>query len=231
MPYRRLPKTDKGRLKALKTAVALSETLPFNSQVLSTRTFNEAKTFLNTFEQKLQQYKHNFEQQVESNKNYQLIVSQARMYISHFIQVLNLAVLRGEIKRESKIYYGLNPEQNALPNLNTEKAILNWGEAVIKGELERIKNGGSPIYNPAIAKVRVHYDIFKEHCNNQKLHQSSTNDRHDELSALREQAEKIVLDIWNQVEAYFKNELPADFLENCQAFGVVYYYRRCEDKT
>jgi hypothetical protein len=228
MPYRRLPKTDKGRLQALKTAVAKSEILPFNNQVLLLKTFNEANFLLKTFEQKLLQYKHNFNAQVESNKHYQQIVCQVRMYISHFIQVLNLAVIRGEIRRDCKLFYQLKPEQNALPRLNTEKAILQWGKNIIEGEQERIQNGGSPIYNPTIAKVKVHYDIFKEHYTNQKLHQNTTNDRRNELPALREQAKQVILDIWNQVENYYKDEPVAEFLKKCKAFGVIYYFRKGE---
>jgi hypothetical protein len=221
MPYRRLPKTDKGRLRALETAIAMLSTLPFNSQVLSQKTSYEAKTFLNNFEQKLLHYKHNLGTQIEANKRYQQIVFQARMYISHFVQVLNLAVARGEIKRESKLFYGLDSTQNAVPSLTTEKSVLLWGQRIIDGEQERISNGGSPIYNPTIAKVKVHYDIFREHYFNQKQHQNITNDRRGELSALHEQAEAIILDIWNQVEAYYKQEAPADFLKKCRAFGVV----------
>lgn len=34
------------------------------------------------------------------------------------------------------------------------------GTEIIDGENERIRNGGSPIYNPTIAKVQVHFEVL-----------------------------------------------------------------------
>ena len=44
---------------------------------------------------------------------------ETRLYISHFIQVLNLAVLRDEIKVVHKELYDL-PEANVVPDLLSE---------------------------------------------------------------------------------------------------------------
>jgi len=54
---------------------------------------------------------------------HQANVKTARLYISHFIQVLNLAVLRDEIKTSHKNMYGL-PEANVVPDLLSEAALL-----------------------------------------------------------------------------------------------------------
>ena len=91
----------------------------------------------------------------------------ARLYLSHFIQVLNLAVIRSEIRLSHKEYYGLDA-QNSLPDLSSEQALVEWGRKVIEGENRRISQGGIPIYNPTIAKVKVHYDIFLEGYERQK---------------------------------------------------------------
>ena len=67
------------------------------------------------------QSKDNYKSTVNVNKQYRHIVQNARMYISHFIQVLNLAVIRGEIKKEQKLLYGLDPHQHVVPDLTTGK--------------------------------------------------------------------------------------------------------------
>ena len=46
--------------------------------------------------------------------------------------------------------------------------------------------------------------------------------------ALRERGNEIILDIWNQVEACFKDEKPYSRLQKCTQFGLVYYYRKGE---
>ncbi len=228
MPYRRLPNTDQSRLRALRAAIQQSEKQVFNEQVLTYKTIHEAKTYLGIFEKQLSQYKQMLDNQVSANKRYQQIVHNARIYISHFIQVLNLAVIRGDIKKDHKIFYHLDPNVHIVPDLTTEAALIQWGRAIIDGENERVRNGGLPIYNPAIAKVQVHYEVFIEYKSTQKLHQNSTNRSWEELVKIREKGDAIILDIWNQVETKFKDEKPYSKLIKCQQFGLIYYYRKGE---
>jgi len=230
MPYRRLPNTDQARLTAMQTAVQRASEADFTEQVISYHTLSQAQAFLMQFENMMRQYHENFALRVKANKQYRHVVSNARMYISHFIQVLNLSVIRGEIKRSQKELYKLDPESNILPDLSSEEDLLVWGQNIIEGEQERIAQGGFPIYNPAINKVKVHYDIFKEHQFNQQMQQKSDSRMTENLLPMREKADAIILELWNQIEAYYKNELPYARLCKCQTYGVIYYYRNGESK-
>lgn len=230
MPYRRLPNTDQARLRALHDAVQQASAADFTEQVLTYKTLNEAQRFLLIFENQVQQYHQNFQSKVNANKRYKHIVSNARMYISHFIQVLNLAAIRGDIKKEQKELYKLDPNNHILPDLSSEEDLLVWGQNIIDGETERTKMGGFPIYNPTIAKVKVHYDIFKEHQVTQRMHKKTTSRTYEDLGPLRDEADKLILDIWNQVEYYFRNKLPYEKMRCCQSYGVIYYYRTGEKK-
>jgi len=228
MPYRRLPNTDQARLRALQTAIQMADKQEFSSQVISFKTINEARAYLTIFEKQLIHYQQCLDNQISANKRYQQIVHNARLYISHFIQVLNLSVIRGDIKKEHKIFYHLDPNVHTVPDLTTEGALLQWGKSIIDGENERVRNGGLPIYNPAIAKVQVHYEVFKEYKSTQKLHQNTTNRTWEELVSIREKGDSVILDIWNQVEARYKDEKPYSKLQKCRQFGLVYYYRKGE---
>ncbi|MCQ2345949.1 MAG: hypothetical protein MJZ82_04205 [Paludibacteraceae bacterium] len=228
MPYRRLPNTDQARLSALQTAVQRASEADFTEQVIEYRTLTEAQKFLMQFENAVSQYHQNFATTVSANKQYRHMVQNARMYISHFIQVLNLAVIRGEIKKEMKELYKLDTENHILPELSSEEDLLVWGQNIIDGERERIRQGGFPIYNPAINKVQVHYDIFKEHQVNHVMHQKTSDRVYEEIEAMRVKADSIILDIWNQVENYYKDLLPYKKLRSCQNYGLIYYYRTGE---
>lgn len=228
MPYRRLPNTDQSRLRALRTAIQLEEMQKFNSHIVAFKTVLEARNFLSVFEKQLLQYQQTLESQINANKRYQQIIHNARLYISHFIQVFNLSVIRGDIKKEHKIYYQLDPEVHTVPDLSTEQALLHWGKCIIDGENERVRNGGLPIYNPAIAKVKVHYEVFREYKSTQKIHQNSTNRHWEELVTSRTKGDEIILNIWNQVEEHFKDFPPYERLEKCREYGLVYYYRKGE---
>lgn len=230
MPYRRLPNTDQARLHALQTAVQRASEADFTEQVLTYRTLTEAQKFLLIFENQVQQYHSNFETKVSANKQYRHVVSNARMYISHFIQVLNLAVIRGEIKKEQKELYKLDINTHILPDLSSEEDLLVWGQNIIDGETERQRLGGFPIYNPSINKVKVYYDIFKEQQINQTMHRRNTARVTGDMTELREQADALILDIWNQVEEKYSEMLPYEKLRSCQNYGLIYYYRNGEKR-
>ena len=218
MPYRRLPNTDKARLAALEKAVAMEHECDVDKQAASYKTLNEARALLRRFKSAVEQFQYCYTAQAEANRQYQSHLKTARLYISHFIQVLNLAVLRNEVRKEHKLFYGLAPEDFAVP------------ERLIEGERERVSHGGAPIYNPTIAKVTVHYDIFKEAYREQQNYKLNTTRSQSGLDALREEADRIILDLWNQVETYYA-DLPAEIrLNRCRAYGVVYYYRSGEKR-
>ena len=230
MPYRRLPKTDQARLHALQRAVQQAANAPYNEQAINYRTLSEAQRFLMQFENQVAQYLANFDSKVSANRQYRHRVRNARMYISHFIQVLNLAVVRGEIKRNQKELYKLNPKSNALPDLTTEEGLLEWGQNIIDGENQRIAAGGFAIYHPTINKVKVHYEMFKEDYTNHQLYKKTHSRVFEDTETLRKQADTIILSIWDQVEAFYKDELPYAKLQKCQAYGMIYYYRTGEAK-
>ena len=230
MPYRRLPKTDQARLHALQKAVQQAGNAAYNDQAINYRTLSEAQRFLMQFENQVAQYHANFDSKVSANKQYRHRVRNARMYISHFIQVLNLAVIRGEIKRAQKELYKLDPKSNALPDLSTEEGLMEWGQNIIDGENKRTAAGGFPIYNPAINKVKVHYEMFKEDYTSHMIHKKTHNRVFEDTETLRKQADEIILSIWDQVEAFYKDELPYAKLQKCQAYGMIYYYRTGEAK-
>jgi len=229
MPYRRLPNTDQARLRALRKAIEQHEQYnDVNDLALTYKLVHEAKVSLNNFEKTQAQYKQALDSQVSTNRDYQHVARNARLYVSHFIQVLNLCIIRNEIKKEHKIFYKLDPDNFSVPDLSTEAAVLEWGQNLIDGEAERMRKGGTPMFNPTIAKVKVHYDIFKEYKTSQKIYQQNTCRYLDIVANMRETVDTIIQEIWNEVEAKFVHLSPYKRLIECQKYGLVYYYRRGE---
>lgn len=229
MPYRRLPNTDQSRIRALKTAVEKADGydnpygLPF-----SFRTVGAARNFLPRFEAAHIYYMECLERQSKAGRKHQANVKMARLYLSHFVQVLNLAVVRSEIRAAHKAFYGLGTRQT-LPDLSGESSLLEWGRKIIDGENRRISQGGIPIYNPTIAKVKVHYDIFADSYERQRSLQAATARSLEAVASMRREADALILDLWNQVEEKFSQVEPVDKrLELCRAYGLVYYYRTSE---
>ncbi len=228
MPYRRLPNTNQARLRSLQNAIKMGDSFDL---AFPYKTLEDARGFLVRYERALFEYKQCAEKQALTNKKYQNTIKLARLYISHFIQVLHMCIARKEIKQENKLLYGLEETSTTVPDLNSEEHLMEWGKKIIDGELQRTSKGGVPIYNPAIAKVRVHYDIFEESYNDQKVLQSNTARTIENISLLNEIADTLIHEIWDEVEAYFA-ELPLpERLKKCQEYGIIYYYRKGEKKT
>lgn len=229
MPYRRLPNTDQARIRALKAVVVKGDTYNVYDLAVSLKTLTDARNFLTKFEAAQAYYAQCFERQSVAGRKHQANVKTARLYVSHFIQVLNLAVIRSEVRTAHKDYYGLDKSNNNVPDLSTESALAEWGRKIVDGESKRISQGGIPIYNPTIAKVRVHYDIFMDSYEKQKNLQALTARSLDALASMRAAADNLILDIWNQVEKKFEEVVPNDKrLDLCRAYGVIYYYRTGE---
>ncbi len=228
MPYRRLPNTDNARHKALLKAYQKGKETPPFKLAFSQSTYQKVVSFLPGFEKKILFQKSALSHQIERNKDYHLLQKKAKLYISHFVQVVNMAIQRGEISSTILDYYNLNGYSKKLPPLNTEEEIITWGEKLIDGETQRVRKGMSPITNPTIAVVKVRYEKFLEAYRNHKNLQLSNNRSLKELADLRPVADDIIVQIWNEVEESFK-DLPDDLRrEKAMEYGLVYVYRKNE---
>lgn len=228
MPYRRLPNTDSSRLKAIQIAYKKGKDL--NPMELSFKqgTFQRVQSFMPKWDKVMTEHKTTYDIQIKNNKEYLKKFKKAKLYISHFIQVVNMAIVRGELQPSVKSFYGLEEDFTKLPSLNTETEIIDWGKKIIDGETSRKMQGLSPITNPNIALVKVHYDNFIEAFKFQKMLQKNHARALNNLAELRAEIDDIILNVWNEVEESF-SELPEDIKrDKAQDYGLVYVYRKNE---
>lgn len=230
MPYRRLPNTDLSRIAALQSAIKMEGHKENGELVLSYQTIRDAQQILTKFKNLQRAYQQYYDQFILLSKSFREEQHMAHMYISHFIQVLNMTILRGELRKDIKEGYGLDTESSKMPTLKSEHDIAEWGEKIIRGEEQRIAHGGVPIYNPNIAKVKVHYSIFADHYYNMNTLRQNIAKYLQELTDMRPLVDDLLQDMWNQIENCY-NELPLSAkLEKCQKYGIVYFLRSSEKK-
>jgi hypothetical protein len=158
-------------------------------------------------------------------------MKKAKLYISHFIQVVDMAITRGELSPDIRGTFGLNEEERKLPNLLSEEEVITCGKQLIEGERTRKLKGKAPITNPTIAVVQVHYDKFIDAYNHQKSLKKRSGMAHESLERLREEIDEIIQQTWNEIEHTFK-DLPEDIRrEKASEYGVVYVFRKNELNT
>jgi hypothetical protein len=228
MPYRRLPNTDTARIKAMRTALEKGKELPPNKLAFSSKTIVRLQKFLPQFDHNFQLYRQALASQNKKSKDYNEILRKARIYLTHFIRVMNMAIFRGELPAETRAYFGLATDESTVPSLNTENELMSWGRRIIDGEAFRIQKGGSPITNPTIAVVKVRFENFIEAWNYHNTLTKRTSDYIEKNNKLRKEADEIILQLWNEVENTH-NSFPEESRKILsEEYGLVYFYRKGE---
>ena len=232
MPYRRLPNTDTARIRAMKTALEKGKELHPNQLAFSSKTIVRLEKFLPLFDHNFKLYRQTLASQNKKGKDYNETLKKARIYLTHFIRVMNMAIFRGDLPVETRAFYGLATDESTVPSFSTENELMSWGRRIIEGEEFRIKKGGSPITNPTIAVVKVRFENFIEAWNYHNTLAKRTIDYTEKNYALRKEADEIILQLWNEIEKT-NIALPEDIRKSaCEEYGLVYFYRKGElDKS
>ena len=149
-------------------------------------------------------------------------VQRARMFNSHFIQVFNLGVARGSYLAGHRAYYGLDVDSAALPPMETETDVLNWGARLIKGEADRTAAGFAPMANPDIAEVQATHNAASAPASGQDVLKEQLDRNQERLNLLASDADSLIKRIWDEVETFFGEEAPASKRANARLWGVVY---------
>ena len=231
MPYRRLPNTDSARLKSLNAAYEKGKDLPPFKLAFSANSYRNMQKTLPLFENAISEHKNALNIQAEKNKEYQRRLKKVRLYISHFIQVVNLAIVRGDLLPETRNYFGMEEDEKKVPALASEEDVIRWGKKLIEGERKRRNQGMNPITNPTIAVLKVHYDKFMEYHNYQQSLRNRSQRAQEQLNEKRSQVDAVIQQLWNEVESSF-GDLPEEMRrEKAADYGLVYVFRKNEINT
>jgi len=229
MPYRRLPTTDKARMRALEAALKKTTLKSDEKLAVSIPLIEELKSVKSKFENILTHYELNIKIQSERNQDYKVAMENARMYISHFIQVLYLTSERGEINGGIK-YYELKDYEGKVPPLNTEEEILFWGNKVVAGEQKRIQNGGSAIYNPSIALVKIKIEEFNDAAIFQNNLRKNTTRSFNKMREIRKDTNEFISKMWSAIEENIISDDVKIKRQISQEYGLIYVFRKSETK-
>ena len=228
MHYRRLPNTDSARMKSLKSAYEKGKALPPFKLAFSANSFRKMQMLLPQFENAISEHKNSLNLQADKNKEYQKRLKKVKLYISHFIQVVNLAIARGDLTPETRNYFAMGEDEKKVPSLSAEEDVIWWGEQLIKGEQSRRNKGKNLVTNPTIAVVKVHFDKFMEYHNYQKSLKDRSNRAQQQLNERRSRVDSVIQQIWNEVEQTF-SDLPEEMRrEKASEYGLIYVFRKTE---
>jgi len=228
MPYRRLPNTDCARLKALDVALNKGKELPPFKLAFKQGTFGRIKSILPSYQHSLSEHRNSYNLQIEKSREYQKHLRKLRLYVSHFIQVVNMAIQRGELPASTRQYFDIDKDEKKLPSLKTDLELLECSRKLIEGEKLRRMEGLTNITNPTIALVKVQYEKFLEIYYSQDSLIKRNQKAQENLNESRKSADILIQQIWNEVENTFK-DLPEELKrEKASEYGITYVFRKNE---
>ncbi len=214
----------------MNSAIKLAEKNKIEKLAYSENTFQELKQVKITFETTLLQYETDLRKLSDKNKEYRLLMEKAAMYISHFVQVLYMGVERKEIKAEMLGLYDLDSFAGKVPSLTNEEEVLKWGTKIIEGEQKRIQKGGSPIYSPSIALVKIKVEEFKDMAVFMQNMRRISARSFDKMKDIRISTNDFISKLWTEIEEHVNSTTPKHKRQQAQEYGIVYVFRRKEKK-
>ncbi len=210
-------------LEALRNAKSKADAINDVSKLaFSALTYEKLNEFLPGFENKINQRKEALVKQTTSTVEKNIAFSKAKMFASHFYQVFNFGVQRGEFYDTDRAYYGMNVNDKRRPNIMVDSDLFLWGQNIIDGEEARIADGGKPMCLPSVEKFEEEFNIFKTLYSKQSKLKDIYDISQENVAALLDDAKFLVKDIWMEVEFAFRHDTLASKRRKCREYGIVY---------
>lgn len=224
MPYRRLPKSIdslNNAIIALKSKIDSNEdNLPFSEASLLL--FQNFEPF---FMQTVIDVQSILNEQGKATADANISRSRLLMVVSHFIQVFNFNVARGEFLSTDRAYYKIDINDNTVPYIGSKSSLLLWARHLILGEERRINEGGVPMNNPSISLVEQALNDYTEKYKIQSDYKTSYDIKQEELSAMFHKGLEIIREIWDEIEFTYHRDSYPSLRRKCMEWGIVYLLR------
>jgi len=142
--------------------------------------------------------------------------------ISHFIQVFNFGIVRNKYPEADRAHYQLDVGTGFVPSLTQESDIVLWGQRLIDGEAARVSAGGPAMENPSITEVETAYETFMTEHTAQSGKKDEFDESQETVEDERDDTDDIIVDVWDEVEFFFRKDEASSKRRKAREWGVVY---------
>ena len=237
MPYRDLPSTNAGYLKALAAAHTKWDGTAAAARLISQQQFDNYLDLTLPVAPALGSIYFRFKK--ETGESTGALARQTplttavdtcrgllRLTISHSIQTMNNAITRGALPRETRTLFQLPLESDRVPDLFTDADLLLWAQRIDDGEKARIEAGDTPIAWPSAAEVTALRDQFRNQASAQSTAKDATDREQGDVERLVPEVAAAVKDIWDTVEFNLRHEpTTAGLRRRAREWGLTYVPR------
>jgi hypothetical protein len=199
---RRLPKSNPARLAALRAAADKKNTYLPGASFLTPTTDNRLDTILGQYESATTAINVSRVTLLDLTANKNVAMASCRMFTSHFLQTLTMAVDRNVFPKSVLAYYELTASSPTVPAMNSEGQVNAAALATINGETLRTGAGGIAIPFPAISEVQAEYNTFHQLLMQQTVAADQLDNAQETRSSLNTEADAVIKKVWDEVETY-----------------------------
>ena len=228
MPIISRPQTDLQRLEALEAAKNKADVTAPADLAFSPDTLARLVIFLPQFRLEVQQMGSALSAQAAATLTASAEKRHLYLNVSHFIQVFNLGVDRDIYTKEQRAFFMLDVNSDKLPRLVTEQELATWGQRIVSGDAARVAAGGAAMANPSAANVAAAHTAYLAAQGNQSTKKDAYDHEQEDVAALRDDADDLIADIWDEVEFTFRKETNSSKRRKAREYGVVYIPSRGE---
>ena len=235
MPYRRIPNSMPAVIRTLKAARDTYKTTPVvTERAISAETFAKlddapaSNSLLNRLLKEASDV--DLAQAAQGPLTTALAQKAATltMFVSHFHQVLDMGIERGDFAPGARAYYGRDLHSTTIPDLSSYDTLEFAAGKVASGETARAQAEGAshrPMNLPNASEVAVVSAEFNTLRTQSRQAQTRTDTQREEAQALYAEAQALAVDICDTVEFFYrKDPNPSSRRQKCIRWGVVYIY-------
>jgi hypothetical protein len=226
MPYRRLPNTDAARLRALEAAIEKGKKIAPTNLAYKYNYLHKLEMLTPKFEKAIKESDAKLKEQAKISELYRENKHKAKLYVSHFVQVLNMCILREEMPLKTRALYKLPLEETKVPTISKDEDLIDLAKNLMEGEAKRTQSGETPIFNPRMSFVKIHVEKFVTAMNKYRKAQTAYQNAQNQVQSLRPEVDELILTIWNEVEEHFESLSDQQRLKKLSDYGIVFFERK-----
>ena len=222
MPTIQRPETDVQRLQALEAASLIGSITAPATLAFSAATLARVNGFLPNFRTQMQERGSALSAQAGSTRVAATAMGKLKLWVTHFIEVFNFGIKREVYDADDRAHYQLPVSQDTVPDLVTDQSIMTWGGRIVSGDAARVAAGGAAMTNPTAADVQTKLTAVTTSQGDQSLLKTAFDAEQEDVAELREEADDIIADVWDEVLFTFRKDSPPSKRRKAREYGVVY---------
>ena len=222
MPKLDRPDTDTQRLTALQSAKIKADATPPAQLAFSPDTLAALIALLPTLATEMQQRGTALSGQASTTAAINPFRNRVRMFISHFLQVFNLGVERGDYSASDRAHYQLPVSSDKLPKLSGDEDLVLWAGNIAAGDAARVTAGGAAMVNPTAAQVAAEFGLYEPMLAVHTTAKDAYDSEQEDVEDMRPEVDDLINDIWDEVLFTFRKDSPSSMRRKAREYGVVY---------